>query len=33
VAQDVPDVGADAEVVELSGIDRDAHVGPIIPAA
>ena len=24
--QDVPDVGADAEVVELAGIDGDAHV-------
>ena len=32
LVQQVPDVGADAEVVELPGVDRDAHA-PIIPGA
>ena len=27
--QEVPDVGADAEVVELPGIDRDSHAAII----
>src|SRR6187549_352460 len=32
VAEKVPDVGADAEIMELSGIDRDSHL-PMIQAA